>query len=337
MQPAFNEARRLLVLSAVLLMTACSTAPERPSLKASEQAPPAATADAPPQSQIHLAALDLGRGTVGTPRQITSHPGYNNQPSFLNDGSALLFVSNRSGSINVFRYAIDTGATTAVAATPENLYSPQELPDGSGFSAVRVVTPNANGAEAIAPPIWRFGWNGQAVAPMTEVRAVGYYAWVNAQLAAFFVVDADGTRNANQAVLVDRLTGKTRLMTDKPGRSLGRTPDGRRASFVDKTDPQRWVVAAMGADDAQAVVLVATPKGPVGEPEADRSEDTCWMPDGSLLMARGSQLLRWDGQAGNAFQPFADVGPLAGAIKRLAVSRDGRQLAFVVQGTARGP
>jgi Flp pilus assembly protein TadG len=330
---AGSAARRLLVLGAALLAAACTTVTE----KATEKAPDKTAADAPPQTQIFLAALDLKRGTVGPPRPITSHPGYNNQPSFVNDGSALLFVSNRSGSINVFRHTIATGVSTAVTVTTENLYSPQELPDGSGFSAVRVVTPNANGAEATAPPIWRYNWQGQPVAPMTEVRVVGYYAFVNAQLAAFFVVDADGTRNANQAVLADRVTGRTRLMTDKPGRSLGRTPDGRRASFVDKTDPQRWVVAAMGADDDKPVVLVATPKGPAGEPEADRSEDYCWLPDGSMLMAQGSRLLRWNGQAGSGFQPYADVGALGGAIKRLAASRDGSQLAFVVQGAAARP
>jgi dipeptidyl aminopeptidase/acylaminoacyl peptidase len=332
---------RLLAGAATLLVAACSSvsdpAPGKPADKAPEKTASAAPADAPPQTQIFLASLDLNRGTVGTPRPITSHPGYNNQPSFLNDGSGLLFVSNRSGSINVFRYIMATGATSAVTSTTENLYSPQELPDGGGFSAVRVITPNANGAEAKEPPVWRYGWDGQPAAPMTDVRVVGYYAFVNERLAAFFVVDSDATRNANKAVLADRVTGQTRVMTDKPGRSLGRTPDGRRASFVDKTDPQRWVVAAMGADDAKPVVLVATPTGPAGEPEADRSEDYAWMPDGSLLMARGSQFLRWNGQPGSGFQPFADVGNAGGAIKRLAVSRDGRQLAFVVQAPSRPP
>jgi hypothetical protein len=317
--------RRLLLLGATCLAAACSTVREKPA------------DEAPPKTQIFLAPLDLGRETVGAPRPITDHPGYNNQPSFTNDGSALLFVSNRSGSINVFRYTIATGATAAITATRENLYSPQELPDGSGFSAVRVVTPNANGAEAKGPPIWRYGWDGQPVAPMTDVRAVGYYAWVNDQLAAYFVVGSDADIDANTAVLADRVTGKTRLMTGKPGRSLGRTPDGRRASFVDKTDPQRWVVAAMGADDDRPVVLVATPAGPPGEPEADRSEDYCWLPDGSLLMAHGSVLYRWDGRAGSAFQRFADAGKLGGSIKRLAVSRDGRQLAFVVQAALNRP
>ncbi len=324
-----TAAYRVLALGLTLLVAACSSVPERP------------TADEPPPStQIFLATLDLAAGTIRAPRNITQHAGYNNQPSFVNDGSALLFVSNRSGSTNVYRYAIATSVTQPVTATTENLYSPMELPDGSGFSAVRVVTPNANGAESKEPPIWRYGWDGKPTAPMTDVRVVGYYAWVNAQLAAFFVVDADGTRNANTAVLADRLTGKTRLLTNKPGRWLGRTPDGLRASFVDKTTPQRWVVAAMGAQDKRPVVLVELPTGPAGEAEADRSEDLCWLPDGSLLMAQGNQFLRWDGKVGSGFKPYADLGAnpeLSGAIKRLAVSGDGTQLAFVVQRKERQP
>jgi hypothetical protein len=160
---------------------------------------------------------------------------------------------------------------------------------------------------------------------------IGYYAWVNTQWAAFFIVDGDAQRNAHTAVLADRVSGQTRLLTDKPGRSLGRTPDGQRASFVDKRDTQRWVIAAMGPADVQPVVLVETVAAAAGTPEVDRSEDHCWLPDGSVLMAQGTKFYRWDGKPGRGFVPFADVGDLGGPIKRIAVSADGTRIAFVVQ------
>ena len=108
-----------------------------------------------------------------------------------------------------------------------------------------------------------------------------------------------------------------------------------------KSDPKRWVVAAMGAMDARPAVLIDTPVGPAGEPngtqETDRSEDFCWLPDGALLMAQGSKFLRWDGRPRSGFKLFADLGELGGQIKRIAVSRDGTQLAFVVQQHAKNP
>ncbi len=294
-----------------------------------------------PDTEVFLASLDLAAATIRNPRNITRRQGYDNQPAFVNDGRAILFVSDQPGTPNIYRHDINTGVTTAVTATKESLYSPMPLADGTGFSAIRVVTPNANGAESNAPPVWRFGWDGKPVEAMTDVRVVGYYTWINHTQAALFVVDDDAKRNAHKLVLTDSATGKTTLLTNHPGRSLGRTADGRRAVFVDKSDPKRWVVAAMGAMDARPAVLIDTPVGPAGEPngtqETDRSEDFCWLPDGALLMAQGSKFLRWDGRPRSGFKLFADLGELGGQIKRIAVSRDGTQLAFVVQQHAKNP
>jgi hypothetical protein len=62
----------------------------------------------------------------------------------------------------------------------------------------------------------------------------------------------------------------------------------------------------------------------------DFSEDYAWLPDGSILMAKGSTLLRWDGKPGSAFVRFAEVPNLGGDIKRLVASKDGKYLALVV-------
>ncbi|MEI6738489.1 MAG: hypothetical protein WCL29_08430, partial [Pseudomonadota bacterium] len=217
-------------------------------------------------------------------------------------------------------------------------YSPMPLPDGSGFSAVRVITPDPNyGAEATIPPVWRYGWDGTPVTAMIDTRRVGYYAWVNDQQAVMFIVDEVAQRNAHYAVLVDRETGKSARLTDKPGRSFGRTPDGKRATFVDQSDPKHWVIAAMGIDDTKPTVLVETIVGAADEKDRDRSQYYCWLPDGSILMANGGKFFRWDGNPGNGFKLFADPGDVGGAIRNIAVSRDGSQLVFSVQRAVKNP
>ncbi len=288
-------------------------------------------ADAPPDVAVFIAQLDLKAGKVSDTRNITPGKGSNFQPAFTHDGSAVVYTSGRSGSNNIYRYDIAKAATTAVTATTENLYSPTPLADGNGFSAIRVITPDpAYGIEMNEPSLWLFGWDGKPVAPVVKTRRIGYHAWITPDLIAAFLVDDVPERNAHRAVLISRTTGQMTSMTAKPGRSLGRTADGKRALFVDQTDANYWRISAMGVGDKQPQLLVDTPVGPEGINDPNRSQYFAALPDGSLLMARGKLLLRWDGKAGSSFQPFAELADVGGAIRNIAASPDGKRLAFSV-------
>lgn len=292
---------------------------------------PVWAADAPPDVAVFVARLDLAAGKISDTRNITPGKGSNFQPAFTHDGAAVVYTSGRSGSNNIYRHDLAKGTTAAVTATTENLYSPTPLADGSGFSAIRVITADpAYGIEMNEPSLWLFGWDGKPVAPVVPTKRIGYHAWVTPDLIAAFIVDDVPQRNDHKAVLISRTTGQQALMTTKPGRSLGRTPDGQRAAFVDQTDPQRWVVMAMGAGDVKPRALVETPPLPEGDKAANRPQYFAWLPDGSLLMARGHLFLRWDGKPGSGFKPFADLPELGGAVRNIAASADGKRLAFSV-------
>jgi hypothetical protein len=292
---------------------------------------PAGAADAPPDVAIVVARLDVAAGRVSEVRNITPGPGMNIQPAFTPDGAAVVFSAGREGRQNIHRHDFASGTTTAVTATTDKLYSPTPLADGSGFSAIRVVTADpAYGIEMHEPSLWRFGWDGKPVEPVVPTKRIGYHAWVTPDLIAAFLVDDVPQRNEHRAVLIDRTSGRQTLLTGKPGRALGRTPDGRRAAFVDQGDPERWVVAAMGPGDAKPQVLVQTPPLAEGDKPNLRAQYFAWLPDGSLLMASGHRLLRWDGRPGTAFAPFAELPEVGGAIRNIAASPDGRRLAFSV-------
>ena len=300
-------------------------------MSASSMTTAAAADEAPKDIAVFVAKLNLASGTVSGVRNITPGKGANFQPSFTADGSAVLFVSDRAGTANIYRHVLASGETSAVTTTKESLYSPTVLPDGSGFVAVRVVTADPYyGLEAKEPSLWRFAWNGKPVGPLVDTRRIGYYGWVGDQHLAMFLVDEVAQRNAHKAVLMNRVTGKVTLLTNKPGKAFGRTLDGKRVTFVDQADPKRWIIAAMGPDDTKPEVLVDTAVGKAGEAESDRSQYFVGLPDGSMMMANGTRLFRWDGVKGSSFQPFADLGKLGGSIKNLAASRDGTQLAFSV-------
>ncbi|HEY0955080.1 MAG TPA: hypothetical protein VGE36_10010 [Roseateles sp.] len=292
---------------------------------------PAFAADAPPDVAVFVAKLDVKAGTITETRNITPGKGSHFQPAFTPDGNAVVYAATRGDTNNIYRHDLRSGKTTAVTDTTEKLYSPTPLADGSGFSAIRVVTADpAYGIEMNGPSLWRFGWDGKPVAPVVPTKRIGYHAWVNPDLIAAFIVDDVPQRNAHRAVLIERKTGQQTLLTDKPGRSLGRTADGKRAVFVDQTDPQRWVIAAQGPGDAKPQVLVETPPLPEGDKPANRPQYFVPLPDGSMLMARGHLFLRWDGKPGTGFLPFADLPELNGAVRNIAASADGRKLAFSV-------
>lgn len=292
---------------------------------------PASAADAPPDVAVFVARLDLAAGKISEARNITPGKGSNFQPAFTHDGAAVVYTSGRTGSNNIYRHDLAKGTTAAVTATTENLYSPTPLADGSGFSAIRVITADpAYGIEKNEPSLWLFGWDGKPVAPVVPTKRIGYHAWINPDLIAAFLVDDVPQRNDHKAVLISRTTGQQTLLTAKPGRSLGRTPDGKRAAFVDQADPQRWVITTMGPGDAKAQAIVETPPLPDGEKASNRPQYFVWLPDGSILMARGHRFLRWDGKPGNGFQPLADLPELGGDVRNIAASADGKRLAFSV-------
>lgn len=292
---------------------------------------PALAAAPRPDVAVFTARLDAAGNRVTEVVNITPDKGANFQPSFTRDGKAVLFASDRSGSNNVYRHDLASGATTALTATPHNLYSPTPLPDGSGFSAIRVVDADpAYGIESKQPSLWRFGWDGQAIAPVVPVMRVGYHAWVDEQRLALFIVDDVPERNAHRAVLFNRAMGQATPLTDKPGRSLGRTADGRRALFVDQTDPAHWRLCALGEGDTAPQVLVETPIGPAGEKDPNRSQYFAALPDGSVIMARAALLLRWNGKPGSGFEPLGELPGVNGNIRNITASPDGTRLAFSV-------
>lgn len=298
----------------------------------------ARAAEAKPSVNLFLARLDLAAGTVRDAVNLTPGPGASFQPSFTRDSAAVLFASDRSGSNNVYRHDIASGKTTAVTSTTHNLYSPTPLPDGSGFSAIRVVEADpAYGIESKQPSLWRFGWDGKETGPVVPVMRVGYHAWVDGERLALFIVDDVPERNAHRAVLYNRVTGKSTPLTDKPGRSLGRSADGKRALFVDQTEADHWRLCAQGEGEASPQVLVETPVGPDGAKDPNRSQYFTALPDGSVLMARGALLLRWDGKPGGHFQPLAELPEIGGAIRNITASPDGRWLAFSVLRAASKP
>jgi hypothetical protein len=298
--------------------------------------PPAApAAQAPPDTEIFLAPLTTANGqiTVGTPANITNNPGYDNQPFFTPDGSAILFTSRRGTSpairdnpsapqTDIYRYEIASKAIARITQTPESEYSPALIPGGTQMAVVRV---EADGTQRLAR-ITPSGPKVEIEMMLPDTKPVGYHAWADDHTVALFLLGERGAPSTLQ--LIDTKTGRDRTIATNIGRSIQRMPgDGavRHISFVQRDgagDQATLIVKEL--DPLTGAVTTLTPAV-----EGSREADLAWTPDGTLLMAKDEVLYAWTrGQSG--WKEVASLARLSlHGVTRLAVSPKGDLIAFV--------
>ncbi len=271
-----------------------------------------AEAKAQPATDIYLGRLALRNGgfEVGSFRNITDRDGYDNQPHFTPDGTALLYTSIREdGQADTYRYDLASGAVTRLTRTPESEYSPTVMPGGDAFSVVRVEADSTQ-------RLWSFDMGGNVRRLVLEdVKPVGYHAWGDENTVALFVLGDPPTLQ-----LADTRTGRVQVVKSDIGRSLHRVPGSRAISFLQRRSEEEAWIEELELATGQATTLVRTLPG---------SEDYAWTPDGAILMGQGPRLFAWRrGEDG-----WTEVGNLEsygiGEISRIAVSPAGDWIAIV--------
>lgn len=270
----------------------------------------ASTADAAPSSDIYLGRLDTSvePWVLGELRNVTARAGYDNQPSFDTNAS-FLYTSIRERQSDIYRYAIEAEAHEQLSDTPSNEYSPTPLPEGEGFSVVREL----DGVQTL----WRHDPRGAPVGRMFEaLDAIGYHLWLDGtQHAAFFLV---GESEAQHRLVHAAAPGAelAPILEGKVGRCMAKLEGG--LSYVEH-----------GAEGAQLMrySLESDTREPIVTARED-SEDYAWVGDADLLMGEGSELWRWNLDAGWTAVKLEGELP-SKKITRIAVSPDHRWVAFV--------
>ncbi len=277
-------------------------------------------AQAPPTTEVYLAPLSITATgvTVGTPVNISNNPGYDNQPSFLPDSSAVLFTSARKTAADpdgkqtdIYRWDIASKQLVQLTHTAENEYSPLVSPDGKSFVCV-------HGTEQ---SLFRYDLDGSnpRLAYQHGKELIGYHVWITDTQIAAFILGAGGSPNTMQ--VIDTTTGHAETITSGIGRSLLMRPGRNAVSFVTKLSPQSSEIKQLDLTMHVVSTVVADTLKP--------SEDLAWFPDGKhLVMGHGSTLSMWtEGLGWTDIADFAVSG--VGKVSRLAVSRDGKWIAIV--------
>jgi Tol biopolymer transport system component len=315
MRPQVVYAAAAIFISAGIPISGGGQAAPRPA--PAPASPAAAATQTPPNTEIYLARLlHHGDSLVLTPPQnVTRRVGYDNQPSFLIDASGFLYTAiGADGQADVWRYDIRTRRRTRLTNTPESEYSPTVMPGGTRFSVVRVERDSTQ-------RLWSFALDGTD--PQLVLRAlkpVGYHAWLDAFRLATYVL---GTPSTLHVIRRDGSGDEERA--HDIGRALQRIPGQQWYSFTQRDSAKALWIMAQPFDGGDASQLVRTPPD---------DEFFVWTPDGTLLSASGGSLVRWNGVSGDGGE-WVPVASFAAAkvknVSRLAVSPDGKWLAFVAE------
>jgi Tol biopolymer transport system component len=274
----------------------------------------------PPSTDIYLLRLSDGVASMkaAKPTPVSTAPGYDNQPHFSADGTRVLFAANHTGKqTDVFLFNRGDGRVTQLTNTPENENSPTYLPAGigesGGFSAVRSEMDKTQ-------RLWRFnasGGNAQLI--LTDIRPVGYHAWVDADRVALFVL---GEPNSLQLASVK--TGKGEVAANGIGRSLHRIPGTRLVSFVHREPSGEYWIKQIDIDSKKIDPLTKVVEG-----ATDR--DMAWTPDGkTILMSGGTKVFSWTRGGATWAEVFDAAAHNLGSVSRIAVSPKGDAIAIVV-------
>jgi hypothetical protein len=268
-----------------------------------------------PNTDIYLAALARHGDSlvIAGAENITRRAGYDNQPSFLPDGSGLLYtVIDANGQADVWRYDIGSRRTSRVTASPESEYSPTVMPGGSRLSVIRVERDSTQ-------RLWSFALDGsdpQLLLP--ALQPVGYHAWLGPDRLVAYVLGTPSTLH-----VIDRDGRNDEVRARDVGRALQRIPGQGWYSFTRRDSTRAaWIVAQP---------LEGGPLAPLIRAPSD-DEYHVWTPEGALLSATRGAIVRWNGRTGadGEWLPIATI-PGVKNISRLAVSPDGRWLAFVAE------
>jgi hypothetical protein len=279
-----------------------------------------------PGSEIYLFDLkkENDRLVLSNAKNITNHPGYDNQPFFHPDKSLLYFASaDQEGRTDIVEYDLKNGKTKKITNTPEREYSPTVTPDKKYLSCI---IQRDNGAQDLG----KYPINGGKAEVIIDYLKVGYHAWWNKHQVFLFVLG-----ETNSLHLVD-----VRLKTDlvdaqNIGRSLHRTTEGS-VSFIHKLSAEKWEIKIITKDPGPELTLGETLHG---------REDICWTPDMKVITSDGEKFFYASGEGipvdavaadGSRIQNHLEWKeiklegrPLKG-ITRIAVNGDGTKLAAVL-------
>lgn len=254
---------------------------------------------------LKVAQVD-GSFEVQSLKNITERPGYDNQPSFISNHEILYTSIHEDEQSDIYRYNLDTGKRERLTYTQESEYSPTLMPNGKGFSSVRV---EHDGTQRL----WAFPFEGDPYMILKKVKPVGYHYWLNQKELALFILG-----EPHSLFLAHRNKADAVLLHPSIGRGLGKWPNSNEVVFIHNANDGKTYIKAVHPQTKKTRTITETRPG---------AEDFVFTPKGAILMAEGSSLYRF--ADGNWTQVYDLSKKGLKSITRIALSADATTLLLV--------
>ncbi len=265
-------------------------------------------------TEVWLGKLDMqeGRFAVSELRNISNHPGYDNQPAFFPDGESLLFsteaesLSETGLGVHAVRYWIGNGES--VPLVKARGFSPTPTADGKQFTTLREGT------------VWLHELDGTPLRILLpHVKTAGYYARIDEERWVLFM-----NEEKRHIAIWDEARFSLAYVVPGAVTAPYRIPGTNAVTFVVQEGESKKLVRLDLHDDRGSLnrVLATIPFFTSGA--------HVWTARGTLLMASGNAIHEWHPDHPDEWpivQRFTD--PDLQGITRIALSPRGDRIALV--------
>ena len=262
-------------------------------------------------TDLFLVDINDGKVAITDPFNISNNEGYDNQPSFYDDDD-ILFSSTRNGQTDIALYHIRTGTIEWVSKTPGGSeYSPTKIPNKEEVSSIRLDT---NGLQRL----YKYGIRSGEYKELLKDLKVGYHVWYSPEILVTTVL----VENRMDLVVVNPKNNTSKTIQKKVGRSLHIIPNTNLVSFVIQGDQESTLMSLNPISGETKKIITL----------ADKSQDICWMNDGTVLTGYGKSILKFNPQTDsnwNELARFSDKN--INNISRLAINAMNTKLVLVAE------
>ncbi|MDC8003594.1 nuclear transport factor 2 family protein [Aureisphaera galaxeae] len=244
-------------------------------------------------------------------QNISYNEGYDNQPSFTQDGLLLYAkTQNEQTDIAVFDPAF-WSTQWLFEGTPGGEYSPQRIGSTQDFTAVRL---DPDGKQRL----YRYRSGEAPVAYIKDLR-VAYYAHYDENTLLSSVLSG----NQLDLVISDIASQKSDTLLDRSGRSIHKVPATDAMSYTAVNEEGNWDVYQLDTKTKESFFVAQLPIG---------IQDHVWLDGSKMLIGSGNKLYLYDLFGDGEWQLFADLSAYKiENITRMAVSPDRKRLAIVAE------
>jgi dipeptidyl aminopeptidase/acylaminoacyl peptidase len=269
--------------------------------------------NAQPGTEIYLFDLKLKKDkiSISNPVRVTNHPGYDSQPFFHPDKSILYYASaDTSGRTDILTYNYQTKESKRFTNTNEREYSPTVTPDKKFVSCI---IQRDDGKQDLG----KYPIDGGKASIIIDDLTIGYHGWVDHNNVVVFVLGEPQTLR-----LWNTEAKKDFWLADSIGRSIHLIPKTKNISFVDKSNPNQWLIKRIKNIDTIDVLIETLPN----------REDLAWTNDRRIVMSDGEKLFYSNPDKGKEWKLIevnSGTFQLKG-ISRLSINASGDKMAIVI-------